>query len=224
MRSSTFCTPAGRSDAAERAERVGRALGVGLQLVGVDDVVGRERRAVVELDAAAELERPHRRVGVGAPALGQHRHELQARVGDAQVLTRLAEHVEAALVGDGDRVDRRGRRDDAGLDDAAGLAGPSSHPTPGELLLELAPPHAATIAVMSGIDSPTTAPRRTNSLRLRRPAANSSMKLFSSSVLPLRMASSLRWLSSMCRVTFPWCFAIFSGSTSCRARWLVKGA
>ncbi len=72
------------------------------------------------------------------------------------------------------------------------LAAPVLPPDAGELLLEFAPPHAAMIAVMSGIDSPTTAPRRTNSLRLRRPAASSSMKLFSRSELCLRISSSLR--------------------------------
>ena len=55
--------------AAERRQRVGRVLRVGLQLVGVDDVVGGQRGAVVELHALADLERPHVAGGVGRPAV-----------------------------------------------------------------------------------------------------------------------------------------------------------
>ena len=60
---------AGRGEhAAEGGQRVRRVLRVGLQLVGVHDVVGGERRAVVELDALADLERPHVRGRVRRPA------------------------------------------------------------------------------------------------------------------------------------------------------------
>ena len=115
--------PGRREHAAERGQRVRGARRVRLQLVGVHHVVGGERGAVVELDPLADLERPDVGVGVRRPAGGQHRRQGQALAGQAQVLTGLREHVQPALVGHGHRVDRRGRRDDAGLDHRAGRAG-----------------------------------------------------------------------------------------------------
>jgi hypothetical protein len=43
-------------------------------------------------------------------------------VRECEVFTGLAEHVEAALVGHGHRVDRRRRHDDSGLDRGTGRA------------------------------------------------------------------------------------------------------
>ena len=115
---------AGRLEhSAERGQRVRGARRVRLQLVGVHHVVGGQRGAVVELDPLADLECPDGGVGVRRPAGGQHRGQGQALAGQAQVLAGLREHVQPALVGHGHRVDRRGRRDDAGLDHRAGRAG-----------------------------------------------------------------------------------------------------
>ncbi len=52
------------------------------------------------------------------------------------------------------------------------------------------PPHALTIVPSTENDMPTTVPRRTNSRREIRPAMNSSMTWLSSSLRPLRAASS----------------------------------
>ncbi len=114
--------PVRRQHAAERRQCVRRALGVGLQLVGVDDVVGRERLPVVELDALPDLERPDVRGGVGLPAGRELGLQGEGLVGEGEVLAGLAEHVEAALIGHGHRVDRGGRGDDADVDGRARLA------------------------------------------------------------------------------------------------------
>ena len=50
---------------------------------------------------------------------GEHRLEHQLLVGQAQVLAGLRQHVQSALVGDSQRVDRGGRHDDADVDRGA---------------------------------------------------------------------------------------------------------
>ena len=106
-------------EAGEGRQRLGRAVGVGEAVDRGGDVLGRHLLAVVELDALADLERPHRGVLVGLPALGQARHRVELGVRPDEVLAALREHREAAVVGDRDRVDRAGRRVDRRGDVAA---------------------------------------------------------------------------------------------------------
>ena len=105
-----------RQHATERRQRSALARRVGLQLVGVDHVISGERGAVVELDALADLEGPDIGGRVRRPACGQHRLQGQGLVRQAEVLTGLGQHVQAALISDGDRVNRPGGGDDSGLD------------------------------------------------------------------------------------------------------------
>ena len=108
--------------AAEDRQRVARVLRVSLFLDAVDHVVDRHRRAVVELHPLPDLERPHRRIRVGAPARRQPRMIGVRVVGEDQELADVADQFQATLVGDGDRVDRGGGHEDPRLDVRAGLA------------------------------------------------------------------------------------------------------
>ena len=65
------------------------------------------------------------------------------------------------------------------------------------------PPQAAARNETSGMDMPTTVPRRTNSRRVILPAEYSSMMWFSSSLRSLRMASTRRWVSSITAFLLP---------------------
>ena len=89
--------------------------------VGVDDVVGGERRPVVEGDAAPEVERPHPLIRADLPALGERRAHLEIGVGFDQGVEDVFEHLErevraglmwVELVGftrdRGDQIARRG--------------------------------------------------------------------------------------------------------------------
>ena len=114
---------AGRVEcAAEDRQGVGRALRVGLGLEAVDDVVHGHGRTVVELHALADLEGPHRGVGVGAPACRQPGVIVEALVGENEELAHVADEFQAALVGDRDRVNGGSRDEDACLDGRACLA------------------------------------------------------------------------------------------------------
>src|SRR5262249_15574378 len=113
----------GVENAAEHRERVGLALRVALGLEAVDDVVHGHRRAVVVLHALADLERPHRGIGVWLPGGRQPRVVTAVLVAEDQELADVAEQFEATLVGDRDRVNRGGRDEDTSPDGAAGLAG-----------------------------------------------------------------------------------------------------
>jgi len=108
--------------AGEHRQGVRRALGVALGLEAVNDVIDGHRRAVVELDSRPDLEGPYRCVGARAPACRQPRVVIVVLVSKDEPLADLTEHLQAALVGDRDRVDRRGRHADAGLDRRPGLA------------------------------------------------------------------------------------------------------
>ena len=65
------------------------------------------------------LKRHTRPSSVGVPALGQPRLRLELAVRPDEVLARLAEHAQAALVGDGHRVERARRLEGARADRAA---------------------------------------------------------------------------------------------------------
>src|SRR5262249_10230951 len=98
-------------------------LWVRLGLEAVDHVVDCHRLAVTELHPLADLKGPYGGVGVGRPALGEPGMVLQLVVGEDQELTNLIDTLNAALVGDSDRVDGRGRRDHANIDGGPALAG-----------------------------------------------------------------------------------------------------
>ncbi len=113
---------AGREDPAERGLGVRRAsVGVDQLVEGGDDVVRSQRRAVVERDALADLERPDRPVRVRLPALGDARLELEFVVGEGEELAGGAEDAGAALVLDEQRVGLGRRLDQRDPDRAAGL-------------------------------------------------------------------------------------------------------
>ena len=112
-----------RQHAGERRERVGAGVGVGMQVERRRDVLRRHRLAVVELHALTDLERPLRAVAVGLPALGEPRHRRQLAVGEDQVLARLPERAEGALVVDLDRVEVRAGQLEPRPDGAALLDG-----------------------------------------------------------------------------------------------------
>jgi hypothetical protein len=95
---------------------------IGLELVGVDDVVGGHRLTVVELHAWPQFERPDVAAGVCTPAGRQHGTQVEVLIGEAEILTGLGEHVEPALVGDSDRVDGARREDNARPDGGARCA------------------------------------------------------------------------------------------------------
>ena len=88
--------------------RIGNAVEAG------DDVVGRQRLAVVELDALAQLERPKRRIGVWRPAERDPRFEFEVVVREGQVLAGLPQQEQRALIVGQDGVDRtlRGQHPD----------------------------------------------------------------------------------------------------------------
>ena len=114
--------PTGREDAAERRLRVGgAAVGVDQLVEGRLDVVRDERRAAVERDALADLERPDRSVLVRLPALRDARLELELGVREGEELARGAEEARAALVLDEKRVRLGGGLDERDADVAAGL-------------------------------------------------------------------------------------------------------
>ena len=94
-----------RQHAGERGEGVAAGLGIGLVVERRRDILRGHRLAVLELHALADLERPLRGVRVGLPALGEPRHGLELAVREDQVLARLPEDGEGALVVDHDRVE-----------------------------------------------------------------------------------------------------------------------
>jgi hypothetical protein len=103
--------PLGKNPA-EGGERLRAHLRIRQPVIGCDDVLGGHRRPVVVLDALTDLEGPHAAVVVRLPALGELGLELELVVRKREVLRRLAEHAEPALVGDGDGIDcTRGRLD-----------------------------------------------------------------------------------------------------------------
>ena len=67
-------------------------------------------RAVLPLDALAQLERPHRAVLVGLPRLGQAGRELAVVAERDEELEALGDQPVGAEVLHGDRVERGGRR------------------------------------------------------------------------------------------------------------------
>ena len=110
-----------REHPGERRQRVGAALRVRQRVDRGRDVLRGHWRAVVELDALADLERPDAAVRVRLPALGQPRLELQLAVRPRQELGGLRHDAQAALVGHLERVDLgRRARGHAELQRAAG--------------------------------------------------------------------------------------------------------
>jgi hypothetical protein len=95
----------GAEDALEDRERL-RLLVPGVELVVGDDVVRRHLGAVVEADAAAELERPDPRRPVRPPARGEPGADPVLVVGVGQVLARDPGHAERARLGELVRLER----------------------------------------------------------------------------------------------------------------------
>ena len=111
-----------RQDAGEHRQRVGRVCRIGEAVDAGHDVVGLHLAAGVEFHALAQLEGPHRAVVVRLPAFGQRRLQHEVRAVDAEEFGDLLHDEQAAGIGDGDRVDRRGRHAAGDADGGAGGA------------------------------------------------------------------------------------------------------
>jgi hypothetical protein len=127
-------------------------------------VLRRHRRAVVELHALADLERPLRRVGVRRPRLGEPRRQLLV-LADAQELAGQCEHRETAGVAVLDRVDLGRRCRDAEPDRAALPSGrrrccqaARCRPPRRCLFVSFAPPQAAIRNEIIGSESRPRSP------------------------------------------------------------------
>ena len=91
----------------EVAPPEGRALRVENDVEGVLDVLGRELAAIVELDAAAEVEDVRGRIR-RVPSLGQRGNDLRLGVERGEALVAMLEALRRGEVGVRDRIERHG--------------------------------------------------------------------------------------------------------------------
>ena len=121
----------GRQGSREHREGVTAVLLFGLRLEAVDDVIDGHRRAVVELHALADLERPHRPVRIRAPTCRQPRLVLELIICEDEVFSDVSKELQSALVIDRERVDGAGRREDPGANRRARSCAWSRRPMDG---------------------------------------------------------------------------------------------
>ena len=98
-----------RERAGEGRQGDGAVLWIGEPVHGRHHIGRGQRAPVMELDAAANLERPDAAIRVRQPALRERRLQLKCGVGNREIFPGLGQQTDAAGVGHGERIDQARR-------------------------------------------------------------------------------------------------------------------